>query len=49
MLQFTGFDVLAPHIVYGPARLTDVQRREHLAAFANRLRGVFEEAPMDLG
>ena len=49
MLQFTGFDVLAPHIVYGPARLTDAQRREHLAVFANRLRGIFEESPMDVG
>ena len=49
MLQFTGFDVLAPHIVYGPARLTEAQRKEHLAAFASRLRGVSEESSIDVG
>jgi putative NADPH-quinone reductase len=49
MLQFVGFDVLAPQIVYGPAHLTDEQRKQHLAAYANRLQGVAHERPIDVG
>src|SRR5215813_9397223 len=39
MLQFVGFDVLAPHILYGPARLTEEQRKQLLATFSARLQG----------
>jgi NAD(P)H dehydrogenase (quinone) len=49
ILQFVGFDVLAPQIVYGPARMTDAERKEHLAAFANRLGHISEESPIDVG
>jgi NAD(P)H dehydrogenase (quinone) len=49
MLQFVGFDVLAPHIVYAPVRQTDERRRELLEAFARRLRGIEQEAPIDVG
>ena len=49
MLRFVGFDVLAPQIVYGPVRLTDEQRRQQLAAYAARLRGIAGESPMDVG
>jgi NAD(P)H dehydrogenase (quinone) len=49
ILQFTGFDVLAPQIVYGPARLTDARRKELLAAFAERLQRISEESPIDVG
>lgn len=49
MLQFVGFDVLAPHIVYGPVRLTAEQRQEALAAYAARLRAIGLEAPIDVG
>lgn len=49
MLQFVGFDVLAPHIVYGPVRLTAEQRAQALAAYAARLRTIGLEAPIDVG
>jgi len=49
MLQFVGFDVLEPHIVYGPVRLTDEQRKRQLAAYASRLQGIANESPVDVG
>jgi NAD(P)H dehydrogenase (quinone) len=49
MLQFTGFTVLAPHVVYGPARLSDEQRAAELAAWATRLPGLAEEVPLVVG
>ncbi|MBK8164802.1 MAG: NAD(P)H-dependent oxidoreductase [bacterium] len=49
MLQFVGFDVLAPQIVYGPVRLTDEQRQQHLADYAARLRQIGNEAPIEVG
>jgi NAD(P)H dehydrogenase (quinone) len=49
MLRFVGFDVLAPQIVYGPARLTDEQRRQHLVSYAGRLRGIANEASIEVG
>jgi len=49
ILRFTGFDVLRPHIVYGPVRLTDEQRRQHLDAYAIRLRNIAHESPIEVG
>jgi NAD(P)H dehydrogenase (quinone) len=49
MLQFVGFDVLAPHIVYGPARLSPEERRERLAAYAARLTQIESEPPTAVG
>ena len=49
MLQFTGFTVLAPHVVYGPARLSDEQRAAALAAWAVRLPGLAAETPLEVG
>lgn len=49
MLQYVGFDVLAPHIVYGPLRMSQEERRARLAEYAARLRGIFEEAPIEVG
>ena len=49
VLQFTGFDVLAPHIVYAPAHQSDAQRREALDAYARRLRALEDEDPVDVG
>lgn len=49
MLQFIGFDVLEPHIVYAPVRLTADERNEALAAYARRLRTIGLEAPIDAG
>jgi putative NADPH-quinone reductase len=49
MLQFTGFTVLAPQVVYGPARLTDEERAAALATWAARLPGLAAEAPLEVG
>lgn len=49
MLQFVGFEVLEPQIVYGPVRLTDEERKQRLADYASRLQGIENEAPMAVG
>jgi len=49
MLQFTGFSVLRPHIVYGPARQTDLQRKEELERWSKRLQTIFDETPEVIG
>jgi NAD(P)H dehydrogenase (quinone) len=49
MLQFTGFDVLAPQVVYGPVRLTDEQRKLALTDYVLRLQGIGSESPMEVG
>jgi NAD(P)H dehydrogenase (quinone) len=49
MLEFTGFDVLAPQIVYGPVRRTEEQLQKELEGYAKRLRAIEEEAPIDVG
>jgi len=49
MLQFVGFDVLGPQIVYGPARLTEEERQQQLLTFSKRLRGIANESPIEVG
>jgi NAD(P)H dehydrogenase (quinone) len=49
MLQFTGFSVLAPHIVFAPARLDDEQRIAALMGWRARLAGIAGEGPIDPG
>jgi NAD(P)H dehydrogenase (quinone) len=49
MLQFVGFDVLMPHVVYAPVRMSQEQRREELERFARRLAAVAGESPIDVG
>ena len=49
MLQFVGFDVLSPQIVYGPARMTDEQQKQQIVAYARRLQRITHEAPIDVG
>lgn len=49
ILQFVGFDVLAPHLVYAPARLTVDGRNQCLAEFAARLRNIDYESPIEIG
>jgi len=48
ILQFVGFDVLAPQIVYGPVRLEPEQRADLLAAYASRLKDIESEQPFDV-
>jgi NAD(P)H dehydrogenase (quinone) len=49
MLQFTGFSVLAPHIVFGPAHLDDDARMAALMGWRARLAGIDREGPIDPG
>jgi len=49
MLQFVGFEVLVPQIVYGPVRLEHDRRTELLTVYAERLRRIAEEQPIDVG
>jgi len=49
MLEFVGFDVLAPQIVYAPVRMSDEQRVQELEKFAQRLTGIAGEAPIEVG
>lgn len=46
MLQFTGFTVLPPHVVYGPARQSAAEREVALASWAARLRRLEQETPL---
>jgi len=49
ILRFTGWEVLAPHIVYAPVRAPEEQRRRQLHAWAERLRTIESEHPVDVG
>jgi NAD(P)H dehydrogenase (quinone) len=49
MLQFVGFDVLAPHIVNAPVRMSDDQRKSELERFRKRLANIAGEKQIDVG
>jgi NAD(P)H dehydrogenase (quinone) len=49
MLRFTGFEVLAPNLCFGPARATPEQRAQWLKDYATRLHRIAEEKPIDVG
>ena len=49
MLQFVGFDVLAPQIVYAPVHISEEQRKLELERYAERLATIAAEAPIDIG
>jgi NAD(P)H dehydrogenase (quinone) len=49
VLQFVGFDVLAPHIVYAPVRMSEEQRTSELEQFGKRLVTIASEKPIDVG
>jgi len=49
MFRFVGFDVLAPNIIYAPVQLTAGQRQAALDAWMERLRGIENEGPIDVG
>jgi NAD(P)H dehydrogenase (quinone) len=49
MLNFTGFSVLRPQVVYGPVRVDDAQRRAWLAQWELRLRAIEGETAIDVG
>ena len=49
ILNFTGFSVLAPQVVYGPVRVDVEQRTAWLAAWAQRLSAIERESPISVG
>ena len=49
MLEFVGFGVLAPQIVYAHVRMMDEERKKHLATYSTRLENIAHESPIDVG
>jgi NAD(P)H dehydrogenase (quinone) len=49
VLEFLGFEVLAPQIHYGPVRAEAAQRHAWLAGYGERLRSIHAEAPIAVG
>jgi NAD(P)H dehydrogenase (quinone) len=49
ILRFTGWDVLAPNIVYAPVRVSAEERQAWLKNWAERLRAIESEEPIDVG
>ena len=49
MLQFVGFSVLRPQIIYGPVRQTEDELKAELENWKARLDGIFEEQPIATG
>jgi NAD(P)H dehydrogenase (quinone) len=49
MLEFVGFDVLAPQIHYGPVRADATEREAWLHAWSERLKAIEGETPMVVG
>ena len=49
MLEFVGFQVLAPQIVWGPAHLSQPERAGMLDLYVQRLAGIEAERPIEIG
>ncbi|ACU62419.1 NAD(P)H-dependent oxidoreductase [Chitinophaga pinensis] len=49
MLEFVGFSVLAPQVVYAPVRQSVEERETLLVDWGTRLEGIFEEQPIVVG
>lgn len=49
ILQFTGFSVLQPHVVHGPARMSADDRHLELERWQSRLDDIFSEPEMLVG
>jgi NAD(P)H dehydrogenase (quinone) len=49
ILRFTGWEVLAPHLVYAPVRVTVEEREIALKAWAARLQSIGHEQPIEVG
>ena len=49
ILQFVGFDVLAPQVHYAPVRVDDAVRRAWLADWQKRLLAIGQESPIVVG
>jgi len=49
MLEFVGFAVLAPQIVYAPVRMSNEERGRELEKLRERLTAISGELPMTIG
>jgi NAD(P)H dehydrogenase (quinone) len=49
VLQFVGFEVLAPSLFYSPAHVDDVQRQSWLAGYGKRLENIAAEPVIEVG
>ncbi|CAM3087719.1 NAD(P)H-dependent oxidoreductase [Vibrio rarus] len=49
VFEFTGFSVLAPQKVFGPARKTEQERMTELDNYSRRLQTIFDEAAFEVG
>lgn len=49
ILHFTGWEVLAPNLVYSPVRVSQAEREAALQAWAARLRAIERETPIEVG
>lgn len=49
ILRFTGWEVLAPNIVYAPVRVSAEERQACLNNWAEQLRAVDSERPVEVG
>lgn len=49
MLEFVGFSVLEPQVVYAPVRMTEEEREGVLRNYGERLKGIFEEELLSVG
>lgn len=49
MLEFTGFSVLRPEVHWQPVRVKPAERAEWLAVWADRLRNIEAEQPIEVG
>lgn len=49
ILRFTGWEVLAPNIVYAPVRITNEERQASLNSWVARLKTIGSELPTEVG
>lgn len=49
MLEFIGFEVLQPHVVYAPAHISEDERKLELSKYAERLKAIENEQPINVG
>jgi len=49
ILEFTGFTVLEPQVVYGPVRIGEELRKQALARWQSRLKDIFNEPAFAVG
>ena len=49
ILEFVGFDILKPHIIYAPVRMSPQERADELKRYCERLINIEKEKPIDVG